>query len=137
MKKFTTYCIFLFYIGFLHANNYELKLRTIDFEGGISKSNSYSLQAEVKDIHSISTSNSYAAAYGFVPQTYNVNLYIGKLTFEASPIEGGSTEPSGQQDILSGQSITIKATPNASYIFTKWTGNGDILIESPTSAETT
>ncbi len=44
------------------------------------------------------------------------------ITVTANPVEGGQVEGGG--NFISGTSITVKATPNPDYTFTKWTESG-------------
>ena len=64
------------------------------------------------------------AVFEAIPQ-YTVSI-------SASPVEGGSTNPSGNLSVVEGDDLTISATPNANYNFTGWTRNG-----SPAGSDTT
>jgi flagellin-like protein len=70
--------------------------------------------------------------------TINNQPSTADVTFAVNPSpQGGTTNPTiGAHTYNVGQSVSISATPNANYVFSSWTFNGEIQITNPASAST-
>lgn len=59
------------------------------------------------------------------------------LTMGVNDASWGSTDPVvGEHTVTSGEAITITATPEAGYQFSKWNGGGNVVIADESSATT-
>jgi len=134
MRNFLLVCLLLFFAGLIQAET-TLSPTVIDAGGGMSSLGATSAFLTIGGVVGGVSSENYRASWGFASQLRP--LSTSQLTMTCSPPEGGQTVPSaGVHTLYVGDSYTLKAYPNEGFSFTKWTGDDQVIIDSPTSTST-